>query len=275
MKLPARAASPRAASPRVASPARALGHLSRLHRLRAAAAHRMARRAASSAPAAPASRRPPRAGNSWPAGRRGFPVDAAVVPALLLLVARHLAAFDPPRVLGWRLLHDDGCWPRARPPWVRCLPRPSGVLDRDPIALALAAAAVGFAIVYLVLALAGRASASAAGGSRPGRAWCSWRRPRSPSSRWARSRDGPTDRTVASCSCRSPSTTSSPARARTARTTRHSMLGRQARVSDFWAEHGGNPILHHHAYLPGTHLLMMPFVPLCSRRRSARSIRAW
>jgi len=41
-----------------------------------------------------------------------------------------------------------------------------------------------------------------------------------------------------------------------------SMLGRQARVSDFWAEHGGNPILHHHAYLPGTHLLMMPFVPL-------------
>jgi hypothetical protein len=41
-----------------------------------------------------------------------------------------------------------------------------------------------------------------------------------------------------------------------------SMLGRQARVSDFWAEHGGNPILHHHAYLPGTHFLMMPFVPL-------------
>jgi hypothetical protein len=41
-----------------------------------------------------------------------------------------------------------------------------------------------------------------------------------------------------------------------------SMLGRQARVSDFWAEHGGNPILRHHAYLPGTHLLMMPFVPL-------------
>jgi hypothetical protein len=37
-----------------------------------------------------------------------------------------------------------------------------------------------------------------------------------------------------------------------------SMLGRQARVSDFWSEHGGNPILHHHAYLPGTHLLMLP-----------------
>jgi hypothetical protein len=41
-----------------------------------------------------------------------------------------------------------------------------------------------------------------------------------------------------------------------------SMLGRQARVSDFWAEHGGNPILHHHAYLPGTHLLMIPFGPV-------------
>jgi hypothetical protein len=40
------------------------------------------------------------------------------------------------------------------------------------------------------------------------------------------------------------------------------MLGRQARVSDFWAAYGGNPILRHHAYLPGTHLLMMPFVPL-------------
>jgi hypothetical protein len=36
------------------------------------------------------------------------------------------------------------------------------------------------------------------------------------------------------------------------------MLGKQARVSDFWSEHGGNPILHHHAYLPGTHLLMLP-----------------
>jgi hypothetical protein len=37
------------------------------------------------------------------------------------------------------------------------------------------------------------------------------------------------------------------------------ILGRQARVSDFWSDRGGNPILHHHAYLPGTHLLMLPF----------------
>jgi len=37
-----------------------------------------------------------------------------------------------------------------------------------------------------------------------------------------------------------------------------SILGKEARVSDFWAPYGGNPILHHHAYLPGTHLLMVP-----------------
>ena len=41
-----------------------------------------------------------------------------------------------------------------------------------------------------------------------------------------------------------------------------SMLGREARVSGFWTEHGGNPILHHHAYLPGTHFLMIPFAVL-------------
>ncbi len=37
------------------------------------------------------------------------------------------------------------------------------------------------------------------------------------------------------------------------------MLGRQARASSFWEGLGENPILHHHAYLPGTHLLMSPF----------------
>ncbi len=38
-----------------------------------------------------------------------------------------------------------------------------------------------------------------------------------------------------------------------------SILGKEARASDFWAPYGGNPILRHHAYLPGTHLLMLPF----------------
>jgi hypothetical protein len=37
-----------------------------------------------------------------------------------------------------------------------------------------------------------------------------------------------------------------------------SILGKESRVSDFWSARGGNPILHHHAYLPGTHLLMLP-----------------
>src|SRR6185295_9527635 len=37
-----------------------------------------------------------------------------------------------------------------------------------------------------------------------------------------------------------------------------SVLGRQARASTFWEPLGGNPILRHHAYLPGTHLVMLP-----------------
>jgi hypothetical protein len=37
------------------------------------------------------------------------------------------------------------------------------------------------------------------------------------------------------------------------------VLARQARASSFWDEWGGNPILRHHAYLPGTHLVMLPF----------------
>jgi hypothetical protein len=38
-----------------------------------------------------------------------------------------------------------------------------------------------------------------------------------------------------------------------------SILGRQARSSAFWEPFGGNPILRHHAYLPGTHAIFMPF----------------
>jgi hypothetical protein len=39
-----------------------------------------------------------------------------------------------------------------------------------------------------------------------------------------------------------------------------SMLGKQSRASEFWESWGGNPILRHHAYLPGTHLLTLPFL---------------
>jgi hypothetical protein len=176
------------------------------------------------------------------------------------MVARHLAAYDPPRILGWRLLHDDVLAARAAA-LGPLLPRPSGLLDRDPIALALAAAAAGLAIAYLVLALAGArprlrlavlalaavvlvaapTAAFIAMGAVTGRPY---------------GQDGGVvqlplalDRILAGQTPYGADYSDS-------------MLGRQARVSDFWAEHGGNPILHHHAYLPGTHLLMMPFVPL-------------
>jgi hypothetical protein len=144
--------------------------------------------------------------------------------------------------------------------WGPLLPRPSGALDRDPIALALAALAAGLAILYLVAALAGArprarmallavaavllvalpTAAFIAMGAVTGRPY---------------GQDGGVvqlplaiDRVVSGQSPYGADYSDS-------------MLGRQARVSDFWTEHGGNPILHHHAYLPGTHLLMMPFVP--------------
>jgi len=145
--------------------------------------------------------------------------------------------------------------------WGPLLPRPSGALDRDPIALALAALAAGLAILYLVAALAGArprarmallavaavllvalpTAAFVAMGAVTGRPY---------------GQDGGVvqlplaiDRILSGQSPYGADYSDS-------------MLGRQARVSDFWTEHGGNPILHHHAYLPGTHLLMMPFVPL-------------
>jgi len=145
--------------------------------------------------------------------------------------------------------------------WGPLLPRPSGALDRDPIALALAGLAAGLAILYLVAALAGARSrarmallavaavllvalptaAFVAMGAVTGRPY---------------GQDGGVvqlplaiDRILSGQSPYGADYSDS-------------MLGRQARVSDFWTEHGGNPILHHHAYLPGTHLLMMPLVPL-------------
>jgi len=181
------------------------------------------------------------------------------VPGLLLLTARHLLAHDPPRILGWRLLHEEAFAARAAA-LGPLLPR-AGALDRDPIALAMAAVVVALALVYLVATLA-RAGVRVrfalmsvaalfvvalpsigliAMGAATGRPY---------------GQDGGVvqlplaiDRIL---SGRSPYGADYS----------DSMLGRQARVSDFWTEHGGNPILHHHAYLPGTHLVMLPFVPL-------------
>ncbi|HEV7500993.1 MAG TPA: glycosyltransferase 87 family protein, partial [Vicinamibacteria bacterium] len=169
-------------------------------------------------------------------------------------------------MLGWRLLHDEAL--SARVAFLgRLLPHPSGALDRDPIALVLAALAVALGFVYLVAALAGarpRARlallvlASTIVVAAPTLAFVTMGeitgRPYG--------QDGGVvqlplaiDRILSGQSPYGADYSDS-------------MLGREARVSDFWTEHGGNPILHHHAYLPGTHLLMMPFALLA--RAAAR-----
>ena len=85
---------------------------------------------------------------------RRFGLDGAVVPGLLLLVARDLALYDPPRVLAWRLSHDARL--QAAAAWLGpLLPAPSGALDRDPIALLLASLATLLALAYAALAAAG------------------------------------------------------------------------------------------------------------------------
>lgn len=175
----------------------------------------------------------------------------------MLLVARDLLLHDPPRVLAWRFLHD----PRLAdvPSWLSfLLPRPDPSLDRDPVALLLGAVAVGLAALYASAALAG-----------------------------VRARVRGTLIALAACALIAAPTASfvimgavtgrpygqdggvvqlplalekvlageSPYGADYS----DSILGKEARASDFWAPLGGNPILHHHAYLPGTHLLMLPF----------------
>jgi glycosyl transferase family 87 len=188
---------------------------------------------------------------------RGFGLDGAVVPGLLLLVARDLALHDPPRVLAWRLAHDARL--AAAFAWLGPLvPAPSGAWDRDPIALALAALATLLALAYAALAAAGArtghralvvglaafllvvlpSAALIAMGVVADRPY---------------GQDGGVvqlplalDRILAG---------QSPYAADYSGT----ILGRQARVSSFWDELGGNPILRHHAYLPGTHLVMLPF----------------
>jgi len=186
-----------------------------------------------------------------------LPVDAAVVPGLLLLLARDLLLFDPPRVLAWRLLHDPALAGRLGPlSWL--LPAPSGALDRDPIALALACAATVLATVYAALAVLGarartRAAVIAVAASLlvvlPTAALVGM----GAASDRPYGQDGGVvqlplalDRILDG---------ESPYGADYSGT----ILAKQARVSSFWEEFGGNPILHHHAYLPGTHVVMLPF----------------
>jgi hypothetical protein len=193
-----------------------------------------------------------------PAGRAPVPLDGFVVPALLLLAARELHLHDPLRVLGWRLLHEEIRWPSWIAPF---LPAPSAAVDRDPVALALTSLAMLVAIAYAAsapfLRLRWRAALLGLGavvlvalptiglvtmGFASGRPY---------------GQDGGVvqlplamDRLLSGDSPYGADYSDS-------------MLGRQARVSAFWREYGGNPILRHHAYLPGTHLLMMPAYVAC------------
>jgi hypothetical protein len=176
---------------------------------------------------------------------------------MFLLVARDLLLHDPPRILAWRLLHD----PRLQqaPAWLLAiLPRTSPGFDRDPIALALAGVATGLALAYLTLAVLGAGHrwrglviglgaaalvvapslAFTAMGLATGRPY---------------GQDGGVvqlplalDKILAR---------ESPYGADYS----DSILGQEARSSAFWGPFGGNPILRHHAYLPGTHAIFMPF----------------
>ncbi len=183
-------------------------------------------------------------------------LDAVVVPGLLLLLARDLLVRDPVRVIAWRLAHE----PRLSdlPAWLLpLLPTPPAVLDRDPVALLLAGLAVGMAALYMLGAVLGsgaRTRAVALGvaalllvalptagliaiGVATERPY---------------GQDGGVvqlplalDKLLAGQSPYGADYSDS-------------ILGKQSRVSRFWAPLGGNPILRHHAYLPGTHLLMLP-----------------
>jgi hypothetical protein len=193
------------------------------------------------------------AGLTADAGRERFPLDGVVVPALVLLVAREIHLYDPLRVLAWRLLHGE----LRAPGWLApVLPSPSGAVDRDPIALAITSLAILVALAYAAAApfvrvrwraaLLGLATTLlvvlptiglVAMGVSTGRPF---------------GQDGgivqlplAMDRLLAGQTPYGADYSDS-------------MLGKQARVSAFWRDYGGNPILRHHAYLPGTHLLMLP-----------------
>jgi hypothetical protein len=189
------------------------------------------------------------------AGKLG--IDGAVVPGLLLLVARDLALHDPLRVLAWRLTHDPAL-AAAAARLGPILPASSGALDRDPVAMLLAGLAALLALAYALMAAAGASpraralvlalsatvlvvlpSAALVGmGAATGRPY---------------GQDGgvvqlplAVDKILDG---------ESPYGADYSST----VLARQARASSFWEEWGGNPILRHHAYLPGTHLVVLPF----------------
>lgn len=177
------------------------------------------------------------------------------MPGLLLLVAADVLIRAPSHALAWRLLHDPELL--AAPGWLASWLPAGAPFDRDPLALLLAGGATGLAAAYLAACLA-RAGAGVRAallgaavallvllpsvlhmsvGFVTGRPF---------------GQDGGVvqlplalDRILAG---------ETPYGADYS----DSMLGKQSRASAFWRAYGGNPIVRHHAYLPGTHLLMLP-----------------
>ncbi len=164
-----------------------------------------------------------------------LPLDGLVVPPLLLLIARELALFD--EVL---------------------LPRPAAVLYDDPVALLLALVAVLMATAYATSALLGagprvRGALLAASAGLLVVAPTAAAIGRGIATGQPYGHDGGVvqlplalERVVAG---------QSPYGADYSR----GVLGEQSRDSVFWKPLGGNPITKHHWYLPGMHLVMMPF----------------
>lgn len=177
------------------------------------------------------------------------------MPGLLLWIAADILIQGQSRALAWRLLHDPelASPPGWLGPWL-----PAGApFDRDPLALLLAGGATGLAAAYLAACLGGACVrvrgalfAAAIGllvllpsglymsvGFVTGRPF---------------GQDGGVVQLPLALERLLDG--KSPYGADYS----ESMLGRQARASAFWRGYGGNPIVRHHAYLPGTHLLMLP-----------------
>lgn len=188
-------------------------------------------------------------------GRPG--VDGIVVPTLLALVAFDLVSFDPPRALAWRWLHDTHLTEHA-PAWLRALgPHPTPGWDRDPVAAALAFFMLLLGGTYIALSRFGAGPRSRAIVLTaatfllvvlPSLAFIEMG--------WIANRPYGQDGGVVQLPLAIGKILQgeSPYGADYS----DSILGKEARASGFWAGIGRNPILHHHAYLPGTHLLMLP-----------------
>jgi hypothetical protein len=183
-------------------------------------------------------------------------LDGVVIPAMLMLLAADLLIRDPSRQLAWRLLHAMG--PTPPPPWLFAVLPARATFDRDPLALLLAGLALALAGSYLGACLLGAPTRIRAGiialgvgatvlfptflyvsvGAVTGRPF---------------GQDGGVvqlplamDRLLVGQTPYGADYSDS-------------VLGSESRASAFWRAYGENPIVRHHAYLPGTHLLTLPF----------------